>query len=91
MQGSGIEGAAMGQAVIAGDLQAASEAAALNRGDCPWTFADDEPSLIEALRRLAMDARYRASEAERVGAYVRRVHDYAAVGARYRDILTQVD
>ena len=91
MQGSGIEGAAMGQAVIAGDARAAEEAAALNGGDCPWTFADDEPSLIEALRRLATDARYRASEAERVGNYVRRVHDYAAVGARYRDILTQAN
>jgi hypothetical protein len=91
MQGSGMEGAAMGQAVIAGDLQAAHEAAALNGGPCPWTFADDEPSLIEVLRRLAMDGRYRASEAERVGAYVRRVHDYAAVGARYRDILTQAN
>lgn len=91
MQGSGLEGAAMGQAVIAGDRLAAEEAAALNGGDCPWTFADDEPSLIEALRRLATDARYRASEAERVGAYVQRVHAYEAVGARYRDILTQAN
>jgi hypothetical protein len=81
----------MGQAVIAGDSRAASEAAALNGGDCPWTFANDEPCLIEARRRLATDGRYRASEAERVGNYVRRVHDYAAVGARYRDILTQAN
>lgn len=87
MQGSGLEGAAMGQAVIAGDARAAAEAAALNDGACPWTFANDEPSLIEALRRLAMDGGHYKREAARVGDYVRRVHDYAAVGATYRDIL----
>jgi hypothetical protein len=87
MQGSGLEGAAMGQAVIAGDARAAAEAAALNDGACPWTFANDEPSLIEALRRLATDGAHYAREAARVGAYVRRVHDYEAVGATYRDIL----
>ena len=87
MQGSGLEGAAMGQAVIAGDERAANEAAALNDGACPWTFANDEPSLIEALRRLATDGAHYAREAARVGAYVRRVHDYTAVGATYRDIL----
>lgn len=87
MQGSGLEGAAMGQAVIAGDERAAAEAAALNDGACPWTYANDEPALIEALRRLATDGTHYGLEAARVGKYVRRVHDYAAVGAKYRDIL----
>lgn len=87
MQGSGLEAAAMGQAVVAGDASAAAEAAALNDGVCPWTFADDEPSLIAVLRRLATDAAYCAEQAATISAYVRRVHDYAAVGLRYRDTL----
>jgi len=90
MQGSGIEAAAMGQAVIAGDVLAAGEAAALNGGACPWTYADERYQLLTVLARLATDPDYLAAEAARVGAYVARVHDYRAVGQRYRAFLQEV-
>ncbi len=87
MQGSGLEGAAMGQAVLAGDPDAADEAAALNGGRCPWTYANNREQLYAAIRRLATDPAFYTKEAERVGRYVKRVHDYSAVGAQYVDIL----
>jgi len=89
MQGSGLEAAAMGQPVLAGDAAAAAEAAALNDGVCPWTFAEGREALRDAIRRLAKDPPFHAAEAARVGAYVRRVHDYPAVGAQYRTYLTE--
>lgn len=89
MQGSGLEGAAMGQAVIAGDAEAAAEAAALNGGAVPWTFAADRAGLIAVLLALATDPRYYAAEAARVGRYVQLTHDYPAVGAKYRTQLTE--
>lgn len=89
MQGSGIEAAAMGQPVIAGDPQAAAEAAALNDGVCPWTFADERYQLMAVLRRLVTEPPYFLDEARRVQGYVSRVHDYTVVGARYRDYLTE--
>jgi len=90
MQGSGIEAAAMGQAVIAGDALAAGEAAALNGGACPWTYADERYQLLTVLARLATEPDYLTAEAARVGAYVTRVHDYRAVGQRYRAFLREV-
>lgn len=89
MQGSGLEGAAMGQVVIAGDATAAREAAALNGGVCPWTFADDARDLRKVLRGLAARPDYARAEAARVHEYVKRVHDYPVVGARYRDYLNE--
>lgn len=87
MQGSGIEAAAMGQVVIAGDPQAAAEAADLNKGRVPWTFANDKTALIDTIRALVKEPAYYAYEAARVGAYVRAWHDYPVVGALYRDYL----
>ena len=87
MQGSGLEGAAMGQLVIAGDPEAAAEAAALNEGAIPWTYANDRYQLREVLHRAATQQDYYSTEAARVGRYVQRMHDYAAVGARYATIL----
>jgi hypothetical protein len=89
MQGSGIEAAAMVQPVIAGDPEAAAEAADLNGGRTPWTFANERYALIDVIRRLATDATFYKAEAERVHYYVQRVHDYPVVGARYRDILRE--
>ena len=86
MQGSGLEGAAMGHAVIAGTTDAPYDAVGLSY---PWTVANDAQDLLAVLRRLATDGDYHASEAERVGAYVRAYHDYPVVGAKYRDILTE--
>ena len=87
MQGSGLEAACMSQPVIAGDQQAADEAAALNDGVIPWTFADDKQGLIEVIRKLVTDPEYWVGEALRVHEYVKRVHDYFVVGATYRDVL----
>lgn len=88
MQGSGLEAAAMGQAVIAGDPAAQNDLIALGIA-VPWTIANDSEGLRTALRRLATDATFARSEAERVGQYVRTHHSYEAVGAKYRDTLTE--
>jgi hypothetical protein len=89
MQGSGLEGAAMGQVVIAGDPEAAAEAAALNKAQCPWTFANDKYQLRDVIRRLAASKPFARAEAARVHDYVTRVHDYPVVGARYRDYFNE--
>lgn len=85
MQGSGLEAAAMGQAVLAGAWDADYHRVGL---DMPWTVTEEPDALRAALRRLATDRTYYRAEAARVGAYVRQWHDYFVVGARYRDILT---
>lgn len=89
MQGSGLEAAAMGQAVLAGDPEASAEAADLNNGTVPWTFANDEQGLRDAIRALVADAGYYRAAAARVHEYVSRVHDYCAVGARYQTYLME--
>jgi len=89
MQGSGLEAAAMGQPVIAGDPEAAADAAALNDDIIPWTYANDRYTLMDVIRRLVTAPNFAAAEARRVGTYVLRMHDYPVVGARYRDILTE--
>ena len=86
MQGSGLEAAAMGQAVVAGTWDADYERVGLN---APWTVADDAETLRTVLRRMATDAAYLEREAKRVNAYVRAHHDYPVVGARYRDLLRE--
>jgi hypothetical protein len=86
LQGSGLEGAAMGQAVIAGTTDAPYGAVGI---PYPWTVANDPHDLLAVLRRLATDPDYHATESARVGAYVRTYHDYPVVGAMYRDILTE--
>jgi hypothetical protein len=89
MQGSGLEGAAMGQPVIAGDPLAAEEAARLNDDLIPWTYANDKATLRYVIRRLAEDAMFYRAEAVRVHEYVRRLHDYRAVGAQYATFLRE--
>ena len=84
MQGSGLEGAAMGQMVIAGSGDADYERVGLAM---PWTVADDAESLRTVLRRAVTDATYRRAEAARVLSYVTQYHDYPVVGARYADLL----
>lgn len=85
IQGSGLEAAAMGQPVIAGDATVADLYRA-EMGAVPYTFAD-AATLEATIERLATDAAYYDAEATRVGAYVRAVHDYPAVSARYGAIL----
>lgn len=85
IQGSGLEAAAMGQPVIAGDACVADLYRA-EMGAVPYTFAD-AATLESTIERLATDETYYQTEAARVGAYVRAVHDYPAVAARYHAIL----
>lgn len=88
LQGSGLEAAAMGQPVVAGDVEAANAyRAAIS--DVPYTFANDEASLASMLEWLATDPAFYAQEATRVAAYVRRYHDYPAVARRYVEILRE--
>jgi hypothetical protein len=85
IQGSGLEAAAMGQPVIAGDAAVAD----LYRdalGEVPYTFSD-AGTLEATIERMATDGEFYAAEAARVGQYVRAVHDYPAVAARYTALL----
>jgi hypothetical protein len=88
IQGSGLEGAAMGQAVIAGDPDVKAEYER-EIGYCPYTYAKDFSEIGGVLERLLNDDQYRATEAERVQRYVHQVHDYPVVGARYWSIIAQ--
>lgn len=88
MQGSGLEGAAMGKAVLAGDPDAQADLMKLGI-DVPWTIANTEYELRDALRKLATDKAFHAQEVARVGAYVRAYHDYSVVGAKYSRILRE--
>lgn len=86
IQGSGLEGAAMGMPVVAGD----ATVAALYRehvGELPYTFAGDEAQLETQLAALTTNPMYALAEAARAHAYVWHYHDYAAVGRRYTEIV----
>lgn len=89
MQGSGLEGAAMGMPVLAGDPDAQKDLLKLGI-DVPWTIANDGEMLRDQLRRLASDAKFYQAEAQRVHTYVTTYHDYPVVGAKYAKILTEV-
>lgn len=90
LQGSGLEAGAMGQPVIAGDVDAK---AAYDRelGFTPYTFADNAKELEEAIMMLVESPLQHAIEAERVGEYVRAYHSYAAVAEKYEEILDSPD
>lgn len=89
IQGSGLEAAAMGQMVVAGDADVRALYEASEVGSCPYTFAGDRKQLTEVIERAATDAEWRTAEAKRVGKYVTAYHDYAAVAARYEKIITK--
>jgi hypothetical protein len=88
MQGSGLEAAAMGLPVLAGDPEAQNDLVKLGI-PVPWTVANDEYQLRDGLAKLARDRTFRQAEAARVHAYVREYHDYPVVGRKYADILTE--
>ena len=88
MQGSGLEAAAMGKPVLAGDPEAQNDLTKLGI-PVPWTVANDESQLRDGLAKLARDLTFRQAEAARVHAYVREYHDYPVVGKKYADILTE--
>jgi glycosyltransferase involved in cell wall biosynthesis len=91
IQGSGLEGAAMGLPVIAGDPEVRDLYAEHTRdiGGCPYTYANDAGSLEHEIELLATDVEYRGHETWRVGEYVRRYHDYPRVAERYEVILAK--
>ena len=88
MQGSGLEGAAMGLPVIAGDPGAVGDLKRLGIA-CPWTFANTEAELRHVIAQLVQDTGYYNMWAARVHAYTVAHHDYPVVGAKYADILTE--
>lgn len=88
MQGSGLEGAAMGLPVVAGDPVTA-EAHRAFCGHVPYTYANDAAALTEAIERLVLDRDFYEAEAARVSAFVRTYHDYPAVARRYETLLAQ--
>jgi len=87
IQGSGLEAAAMGQMVVAGDESVRDLYIESEVGSCPYTFAGDRAQLTEVIERAVTDPQWRASEAKRVGQYVVAYHDYASVARRYEQII----
>lgn len=86
MQCSGLEGAAMGQPVIAGDAHVKAEYEK-RYGHCPYTFAADKKELEEQIVLLVTNPGYFETEALRVYNHVKKYHDYSAVAISYLDIL----
>jgi hypothetical protein len=88
IQCSGLEAAAMGLPVVAGDTDCKREYEA-RLGAVPYTWANDETALAEAISRLATDRAFYDAEAGRVARYTETVHDEAAVALRYLDLLDE--
>ena len=86
IQGSGLEGGAMGHAVIAGDSEVRDEYLE-EIGSCPYTFCKEPDHLMGVLERLVFDEAYRLAEGARTQAYVEEHHDYLAVGRKYWGIV----
>ena len=86
MQCSGLEGAAIGLPVLAGDQHVKTEYEKAY-GYCPYTFADDASDLVEMLCALATDEDFYHAEATRVHDHVATYHDPAVVAAQYLDLL----
>lgn len=86
LQCSGLEAAAMGLPVIAGDATVVARYREW-LGEVPYTVADDEEALLEAIVALATSSDYAAQEAARVTRYVEDLHDEARVALRYLDLL----
>jgi hypothetical protein len=89
IQGSGLEAASMGQMVVAGDASVRDLYIASEVGSCPYTFANDKAELTAVLERAIVDSDWYRAEAKRVGQYVTKYHDYAAVAKRYEGIIAK--
>lgn len=86
IQCSGLEAAAMGMPVVAGDGVVAARYRE-RFGAVPYTFADSCDALEDALRRLMEDPLFYVEEASRVHNYVKDNHDESAVALTYLDQL----
>jgi glycosyltransferase involved in cell wall biosynthesis len=89
IQGSGLEAASMGQMVVAGDASVRDLYIASEVGSCPYTFANDKAELTAMLERAITDTDWYKAEAKRVGQYVTKFHDYAAVAKRYEGMIAK--
>jgi glycosyltransferase involved in cell wall biosynthesis len=86
MQCAGLEAAACGVPVIAGDRTVKGRY--VDRlGEVPYVFADTEAGLEAALDRLMTDRAFYNRERKRIYSYVLNNHDYSAVAHRYLKIL----
>lgn len=88
MQCSGLEAAAMGLPVIAGDKTVADRYRE-RVGYVPYTFAGNAEELEAVIERLVFEFDWRHAEADRVARHVLTYHDDAAVALRYLDLLDQ--
>lgn len=86
MQCSGLEAAAMGMPVIAGDHTVAARYRQ-NFGVVPYTFANNQEELEFKISQLIEDESFRLQEADRVNEYVCANHDESAVALTYLDYL----
>jgi hypothetical protein len=86
IQCSGLEVAAMGKPVIAGDPIVAERYRAYF-GAVPYTYANTLEELEAVITRLVTDEHFLAEEADRVNAYVIAHHGEAAVALTYLDYL----
>lgn len=86
MQGSGLEAAAMGQPVMAGDPLVVEDYAKIGL-ECPYTFTKGSEELKAMIRRMVYEPELVASEGARVAKYTAEYHDYPVVGARYWQIM----
>jgi hypothetical protein len=86
IQCSGLEAAAMGMPVIAGDPVVA-ERYREKFGVVPYTYANDREELTFQLRRLMDDQAFRMEETDRVSGYVTANHDESAAALTYLDYL----
>jgi hypothetical protein len=94
IQGSGLEAAAMGQMVIAGDPDVKQYYETFGRpnespyvGYCPYTYASNYVELRDAIERAIVDPAWYASERDRVVRYTEQFHDYERVARRYESII----
>jgi hypothetical protein len=86
IQCSGVEAAAMGMPVIAGDRTVADRYLQ-HFGQIPYTFADNGEELEQVLFTMVNDAWFRVQEQQRVFQYVVENHDESAVALTYLDYL----
>lgn len=86
IQCSGLESAAMGMPVIAGDEVVAARYLE-HFDDVPYTTAWDGDHLEHQIERLVSDTTFYTREAERVSVYTTMYHDESAVALRYLDLL----
>ena len=88
MQCSGLEGAAMGLPVVAGDAECVKQFTSIY-GVVPYTFAVSEAALEHQLTELATNEEFYDQESRRVSGFVARYHDYGAVTGYYLELLDE--